>query len=124
MNVVSHIICEATPIPINFIYSVTEKATGEGNSSPRTIFQLDTESGNIQVTVLVFTNTNKDVIPVQLGVWIAVEWGSLVSNHRDIGIDCGPVTQSIIHTFIILLCPCTKYFHSMQSSIIQWQVHD
>ena len=51
-------------MPINFIYSMMEKTTGEGNNSPRTIFQLETKSGNIKVTVLVFTNTNKDVIPV------------------------------------------------------------
>ena len=51
-------------MPINFIYSMTEKTTEEANNSPRTIFQLETESGNIKVTVLVFTNTNKDVIPV------------------------------------------------------------
>ena len=51
-------------MPINFIYSMMEKTTREDNNSPRTIFQLETKSGNIKVTVLVFTNTNKDVIPV------------------------------------------------------------
>ena len=64
MNVISHIICETTPIPFNFIDSMMKKATREGDGSAGAIFQFNTESWDIQVAVLVFTNTHKDVIPI------------------------------------------------------------
>ena len=124
MNVISHIIHETTPIPFNFIDSMMEKATREGDGSAGAIFQFNTESWDIQVAVLVFTDTHKDVIPIGSGVWIAMEWCSPVCNKGNIDIDCGPVSQGISHEFIILGCPSTECFHSMQSSIIHRQVHN
>ena len=124
MNVILHIIHETTPIPFNFIDSMREKATREGDGSAGAIFQFNTESRDIQVAVLVFTDTHKDVIPIGLGVWITMEWCSLVSNEGNIGIDCGPVSQGISHEFIILSCPSTKCFHSVQSGIIHRRVHN
>lgn len=124
MNIILHVTCETTPVTINLVDSVMEKVARKSHNGARVVLQFDTESRNVQVAVPVVTNTDKEVIPVGSGVWIPVEQSCLVSNHRNIGVDSGPIIKNMMHSFIILGRPNIESFHSLQPSIIQRRVHD